>query len=64
MFLNTTLYLVGHETVKRQGNKNGRNLAVYSCQEEKLLEANERCSENRILTSLSLFLITCQLELY
>ena len=21
MFLNTTLYLVGHETVKRQGNK-------------------------------------------
>ena len=25
MFLNTTLYLVRHETVKRQGNKNGRN---------------------------------------
>ena len=25
MFLNTTLYLVGHETVKCQGNKNGRN---------------------------------------
>ena len=25
MFLNTTLYLVRHETFKRQGNKNGRN---------------------------------------
>ena len=26
MFLNTTLYLVGHcETVKSQGNKSGRN---------------------------------------
>ena len=25
MFLNTTSYLVGHETVKRQGNKSGRN---------------------------------------
>ena len=25
MFLNTTLYLLRHETVKRQGNKSGRN---------------------------------------
>ena len=55
MFLNTTLYLVGHETVKRQGNKNGRNRQpVKIC-----LRQSHNSQQNKFITFFGILKLLC-----
>ena len=56
MFLNTTLYLLRHETVKSQGNKSGRNRQpVKIC----FRQSHTNSQQNKCITLFGILKLLC-----